>query len=519
MSWFRRSLSVVLIALLVTSIPLGYHASANDEQPVEPPHAATPAGEHEAGESPDGDLIVDQATPPAPVETVAPNSNDEQTEFDLADATPVVTPDPDEATPSATPEERDPYVVLDRTRATVASYIGYTVHDFPANSTVYTAWRDPNGILHQWETFQVDEDGYGFNSFAVPAAPGDLDHEILFTAGDETVSAAFEIAPRISPSVTTVQVGDPFTVNLRGFSARDVIDLLWMHPSGAWVLIGEATTSSTGSVTNYSITTPYWIEGGPQKTRAEGRINQNTNAVSALAPGESVDPTRTTVNSYVRVTVWNYPRNAVVQVILDRGSGGPVLGTINTDALGNASERFRFPATEGGNDLMIGFNALVDDDFYRTVPFELAPRVKSTTNPGVRGEQANISLRGFIKREPIRIRWKNPATNSWVVVGTGVTSNTGSANIMVTVPAWAADGNHSVRAETPSFNAQTNVVFIQGGTMLTPSSLNLNDQSDSQAHAQPKWWQAAMPSAGGSARVQQPLARTPKSRRLGAVSH
>ena len=93
------------------------------------------------------------------------------------------------------------------------------------------------------------------------------------------------------------------------------------------------------------------------------------------------------------------------------------------------------------------------------VDFEVAPRIKvipSTVSPG---QTVDVSLRGFGKRESVRIRWL--VNGSWVTIATVVTSNTGSANVDVTVPANADLGQNSVRGDGAEFRQQTNAVTVE----------------------------------------------------------
>jgi len=70
----------------------------------------------------------------------------------------------------------------------------------------------------------------------------------------------------------------------------------------------------------------------------------------------------------------------------------------------------------------------------------------------------NVSLRGYGKKEVVRIRWK--VNGSWVTVATVTTSNTGSANVTVQVPANANVGQNSVRGDGTIFRQQTNAVTV-----------------------------------------------------------
>jgi hypothetical protein len=103
----------------------------------------------------------------------------------------------------------------------------------------------------------------------------------------------------------------------------------------------------------------------------------------------------------------------------------------------------------------------------KTVSFEVVPRIKVNTNPAVRGQFADVSLRGYARNETVHIRWKKGL--SWVTLATIVTSSTGSANVPVKVPTWALDGPNSVRGDGTVFRQQTNVVNVQGGLYIPAS--------------------------------------------------
>ncbi len=217
-----------------------------------------------------------------------------------------------------------------------------------------------------------------------------------------------------------------------------------------------------------------WIGALP----ANGNAQKITFTVSATAtptptvvpsgpPTVNISPTRQTVNTWITYSVTGFPANTNVDITWQRLSGGHLLvETIRTNGSGVASGKFRVPATTGGPGQAIIFSG---GGVTRTATFDIAPRIKSNTNPGLRGQTIDFSLRGFAKKETFIVRWKNPATNQWITVGSGLTSNTGSANVDILVPNWAPNGNNSVRAESRSFNQQTNAVNIQGGATFLPA--------------------------------------------------
>lgn len=185
----------------------------------------------------------------------------------------------------------------------------------------------------------------------------------------------------------------------------------------------------------------------------------NTSAVS-------ISPTRAIVNSNISFQVNGFPANAPVAITWRRLSGSTInIATVQTNGSGSASGTFKVPATPGGPNQQITFKS---GSVSKTVLFEVAPRIKVTTDPAIRGEPADVSLRGYGKKETVRIRWWNGS--AWIEVARVLTSNTGSANIDVIVPAWAPTGLNSVRGDGPMNRQQTNAVNVQGDvSVATPS--------------------------------------------------
>jgi hypothetical protein len=160
----------------------------------------------------------------------------------------------------------------------------------------------------------------------------------------------------------------------------------------------------------------------------------------------------------VTYNVSGFPANTPLAITWRRLSGSTIdIATAQTNGAGAASGRFRVPATPGGPNQQIIFKA---GSVSKTVLFEVAPRIKVNTDPAIRGQVADVSLRGYDKKETVRIRWLNG--NTWVQVATVVTSNTGSANVDVVVPAWAPTGLNSVRGDGTVNRQQTNVVNVEG---------------------------------------------------------
>ncbi len=199
---------------------------------------------------------------------------------------------------------------------------------------------------------------------------------------------------------------------------------------------------------------------GSTSVRGDGTaFAAQTNAVTVVVPqppAVTLDPVRGTVNTDVAYTVANFPANAAGTITWRRTSGSIIdIGTFQTNASGAATGSFEVPATPGGAGQVITFTS---GTVSKTATYEVAPRIKVET--GFRGQVVDVSLRGFGRVETVRIRWL--INGSWVQVGQTTTSNTGSANVNVTIPSGAVIGANSVRGDGTTFAAQTNAATVIG---------------------------------------------------------
>jgi hypothetical protein len=219
------------------------------------------------------------------------------------------------------------------------------------------------------------------------------------------------------------------------------------------------STPSATSTTNPSATPSTTSTPKPTQTQSP-----TPTATSAPPTSASITPTRTTVNNWLHFTLTGFPHNAPVSITWTRltGTVDTIPGTFITDGAGALTGQFRVPAVPGGPGQIITFKS---GSTSRTVNFEVAPRIKVIypNDSAERGEVVDISLRGYAKHESVRIRWEDGDGVGWVEIGSVVTSNSGSANILLPVPSFAPNGMNSVRGDGTVFRQQTNVVNIQGG--------------------------------------------------------
>lgn len=191
--------------------------------------------------------------------------------------------------------------------------------------------------------------------------------------------------------------------------------------------------------------------------------------VSPDQPVVTGEPDRGIVNRRYEYQLVYFPINAKVNVRWD----GDRLGTVATNDRGQAMSSFRIPAAPMGPHTIRWFTGT----WTVSTTFTIAPRIKVIPGTVARGQTVNISLRGYVAHESVRIRWQNGS--SWEEIARVTTSRTGSANIDVVVPDWVPDGANSVRGDSLIWGggrAQTNAVDVlpAGSIQLSPARGTVN---------------------------------------------
>ncbi len=258
--------------------------------------------------------------------------------------------------------------------------------------------------------------------------------------GSETVLAT---NTRVSRTATTAQPaalpGQEFLHQPLGPRYVVNAEIIWFDPATANLVTGTAT---------YRIN--FYLPLNDQGTP----LGQASNSCRSPEPPSAQIPTpRGTVNARAGYSLANFPLSTTLAITWD----GRQIGSTTTGFDGSLRSSFVVPATPLGNHTV----AWTAGTWTASATYEVVPRIKVIPNNVSRGQEVDISLRGFAKKEVVRVRWKRGG--SWIQLTTVLTSNTGSANVFVTVPAWAADGAHSVRGDGPVGRAQTNAVNVQGG--------------------------------------------------------
>lgn len=196
-------------------------------------------------------------------------------------------------------------------------------------------------------------------------------------------------------------------------------------------------------------------EGAPIATLTPTPRPPTPTPIPGGALGVTLSTDRTTVNVSLGATFTGFAPGQAVEIQWK----GVTKTTAVANQFGSGFAAFPVPAAP------IGTYAIraVGGGRSASATFTIAPRIKVTPSPEERGATVDVSLRGFGKKETVRIRWRRGT--GYVDVATVFTSNTGSANIDVTVPEWATDGPAAIRGDGPVARAQTNIFVVSGGSL------------------------------------------------------
>ena len=219
----------------------------------------------------------------------------------------------------------------------------------------------------------------------------------------------------------------------------------------------RADHQTTTAAPNTTTTTagPTTTTGGPTTTTTTTAGPTTTTTTTPPPPGVSVTPARGTVGSTFTLTLVDLPADTEAAITFIPASGAAVpLGTVQTDAGGDASTTRTVPTVVGGN----GEVRVVAGGETESADFEVAPRLRITPSSVQHGQTVAAEVSGFGPAESVRIRWLVDGT--YVEVGTLTTAADGTGTANVTVPTNAALGANTVRADGTAFAAQTNAVTV-----------------------------------------------------------
>jgi hypothetical protein len=165
--------------------------------------------------------------------------------------------------------------------------------------------------------------------------------------------------------------------------------------------------------------------------------------------------TRGIVNIWITVNVNHFPKNAKTYIQWD----GENQTSLTTNSVGDGSVALKIPYdTKGFHTIRAVCPSFAKS---ATTRYEVVPRIKLIPTSGKRGQTIEVSLRGFAKKENVRIRWQH--NSSFTDITTVLTSNTGSVNVDVKVPSYSPS-SAKVRGDGPIGRAQTTFTVTGGSS-------------------------------------------------------
>jgi hypothetical protein len=420
-----------------------------------------------------GSTETPEPTIPVGTETPTTEPTTEPTEIPST-GTPSVTPTSSAtvtttATATITPTPK-PRIAVTPKNVKPGQDVDISVTNFDANELVRVRWK-VGATWVQVGVIATDGSGAGTVSATVPSNVAAGANSVRADGANlaqqtNTVVVTIPATPTVTPtpkpriSVTPKDVvpGQRVDVSVTNFGASESVRVRWKVGS-TWVQVGVITTDGSGAGA-VSATVPANVAAGANSVRADGaKLAQQTNTVVVTIPGPptaALSTTRSTVNAGVSFTVEHFLPGSTISITWRRPGGSTVsLGTVTADSSGEAAGSFVVPATEGGSANRVIFASGASTV---STAFDVAPRINVIPATVSRGQVVEVSLRGYGKQETVRIRWM--VNGSWVTVATITTSNTGSANVNVTVPANATLGQNSVRGDGAVFRQQTNAVTV-----------------------------------------------------------
>ncbi len=175
--------------------------------------------------------------------------------------------------------------------------------------------------------------------------------------------------------------------------------------------------------------------------------------------------TRINVDSSVTISVTGFPSNAPVNILWD----GAVVKTVQSAIDGSFVTSWKIPPAVAGPHTITAISGARSVSATITVVAKV--RLKPTSGPT--GTSVIVYLRGYAAGESVTVRWYN-GTRA-ITIATVKTSSTGSKNLIFTVPASAAAGDHVVRGDGNRGNAAkatfvVTAVTSSAASQATPSA-------------------------------------------------
>ena len=194
---------------------------------------------------------------------------------------------------------------------------------FDPNTQVAIAWDGAARL-----TVVTNAAGQAAAAFAIPASTKGT-HLLSATSARHLAIGTFTVRPLVRPTPASGPVGQEVRVFLRGFAAREPIDLLWQNGSTTRLLT-TVTASGSGTV-NAAFRIPSAF-GGNHTLTGDGGNGSLARATVAVLPTLTRSRTSAPPGEAVEIYLRGFQASESVAIALVDGNGSTPLTTTTTSA-------------------------------------------------------------------------------------------------------------------------------------------------------------------------------------------
>ncbi len=165
------------------------------------------------------------------------------------------------------------------------------------------------------------------------------------------------------------------------------------------------------------------------------------------------------VDQNVKISLNRFPPGERVTIKLDSA----IIQSGSITSSGSSDLAFKVPAAPKGDHVI----TVISHTYAVQRALHVSPRIRILPISGIPGSGFEVSLRGFSPHQQVAIRWHNGS--SWRMLGSIVTSNSGSSNVKYYVPTTYR-GGHKIEADPASGGSVTTTFAVKPRVRLNPAS-------------------------------------------------
>ncbi|HEV2519298.1 MAG TPA: PKD domain-containing protein [Thermoplasmata archaeon] len=349
-----------------------------------------------------------------------------------------------------------PSLSLSPTGGIVGTSVVVTGAGFPSGASFSVTFS--GGAVSCTPTGTVGAVGDWSCSITVPSAPIGA-NVVTGSAGAQTASATFTVAPSISLSVSVGPVATPVTASGHGYAGSSAVTVSW-SPGGATLC--TSTTNPTGDF-SCSFVVPAAVNGAHTVTGTDAASDLATTSFTVTAK-LVLSPTSGIVGSSTTASGTGFAGTSNVGLAWTAPNIGLACtsGSLVTGATGSFTCAFQVPPAVAGPHSVTATDASsnsASSTFTIVSSLALAPAV------GVVGSTSTAIGNGFGGALVTSVTWAPGA----LALCSATTNATGFFSCSFTVPA-AVHGGHLVTATDTSSNSATATYLVGSNLVLTPSA-------------------------------------------------